>query len=757
MRTERRKEGGMIRAGLTLTAALVALLAAMMLKDALVPLPQLPEAPRAGSFDARRAAERLARILGDERAHPVDSAANDAVRERLVAELRALGLQPRVTDDFACNGYGGGRNVTCARVGNVIATLGPPQGNYLLLSAHYDSTFAGPGAADDGIGVATLLEIAAQLRGRRISRPVALLFNEGEEMGLIGARAFLDADPLARRVEALLNFEARGVTGPAVMFETSRPNGAAIARFAGAAERPVANSLTTDLYRLIPNSTDVAVFEERPWTILNFAIIGNETRYHSAGDTLAALDRRSLQHMGDQGLALALDFATRAAPEPAGERLYLDLLGRQLIVLPMLFGLLLLAALLLFFAVTAWRRRALGRPLAAVVLGTVGSAGLAWTGQLVMSLVRSGDYWRGHPWVTELAVYAAAMAACLVALQLLAGGGERSRMRAAFWLAFLAAGAGLTAIAPGGAIYFLFPPLAAALGIALARRWRQAERIGAFAAILLLFLSFGPALALFEELMSGGPHWMFAPLGAAILMPALIELRPLVARIPPVFVYAGAGDLLLLPWAAVALTPAYAPDRQQLFTIDYVREEASGRTLWVVNNDGRPVPLDGQWRRETLPHSLRPRWVAPAPTISVGAPAVELVGQDMVGPGIRSRVRLRMNGAESVTLLAPRGTPMAAAGSPLSLQRVERAGRHELSAVRCVGRSCDGAVLDLILASPVAVTWTVVGMRTGLPSAGAALTRARPALARPQYAPDSTISIGRFTTPGREVLEPIID
>ena len=89
------------------------------------------------------------------------------------------------------------------------------------------------------------------------------------------------------------------------MFETSRPNGAAIALYRAAAARPVANSLSTDLYGLIPNSTDVAVFEERPWTILNFAVIGNETRYHSAGDDLAALDRRSLQHMGEQALAVA--------------------------------------------------------------------------------------------------------------------------------------------------------------------------------------------------------------------------------------------------------------------------------------------------------------------------------------------------------------------------------------------------------------------------------------------------------------------
>ena len=58
--------------------------------------------------------------------------------------------------------------------------------------------------------------------GERLRRPVSFLFNEGEELGLVGARAFL-ADPLAGKVDSLVNLEARGVTGPVMMFETSVP------------------------------------------------------------------------------------------------------------------------------------------------------------------------------------------------------------------------------------------------------------------------------------------------------------------------------------------------------------------------------------------------------------------------------------------------------------------------------------------------------------------------------------------------------
>ena len=70
----------------------------------------------------------------------------------------------------------------------MIATVpGTAPGPHLLLSAHYDSTPTGPGAGDDGIGVATLLEVGSILKAAPPPRPVTLLFNEGEEYGLNGA------------------------------------------------------------------------------------------------------------------------------------------------------------------------------------------------------------------------------------------------------------------------------------------------------------------------------------------------------------------------------------------------------------------------------------------------------------------------------------------------------------------------------------------------------------------------------------------
>lgn len=725
-----------------LVVALVLLLAAMMEKDRLVGLPPVAAAAP-GEFDAARAAERLARILGPERPHPVDSDEGDRVRERLIAEMRAVGLAPRVDDGMACNGSPKSRGMSCARVRNLVATIGPENGQPLLLFvSHYDSTPAGPGAADDGIGVATMLEIAHLLSDRPLKGPIGFLFNEGEERGLVGARAFLDRDPLAERVGTLVNLEARGVTGPAIMFETNRPNGPAIALYRKVG-RPVANSLTTDLYRMIPNSTDVAVFSERDWTILNFAVIGDESRYHSMDDNLASLDRRSLQHMGDQALVLAQRAASGDLPGATGERLYGDFASRFLVALPLAFGILLLVILLAFLAIEARRRRALGLPLLAMFAAIGDALILAWLAIFLVGLARRGDFWRAFPQVTFLAIFVSALACIIFSLVLLVRDVPRARLRAAWWLFFLVLGALVGMFAPGGMIFFLLPPLVAGIGMALEPRLRGAETIGAWLAAILLFLTFGPALGLMEELLNDGPLWVFAPLSAIVMLPFLVELSPLLAAVRGRLLLGGVALLLLAAWTAVLLVPAYSTDRPQLFTIEYLWDASEGEGRFATHNDGKRVPFDGEWERLELPHTARMRWATPAPPHPVEPPAAALVGERPAGNGRHLRLRLRAAEWESVTLSAPADASLVAAGPAGALRRFGEGAAEQKYAVRCVGRSCDGWEVDLVTSRAGPVELQLVGTRPGLPPVAEPLARMRPATARPQYGPDSTIALRR--------------
>ena len=89
--------------GLTIIALL---LAAFALKGALIEPPH----GRAGEFNTERALARLQRIQGDQRAHPVDTPADDDTRNRLIAELNAIGLQPHVQEAEDCSGFPGYRD-----------------------------------------------------------------------------------------------------------------------------------------------------------------------------------------------------------------------------------------------------------------------------------------------------------------------------------------------------------------------------------------------------------------------------------------------------------------------------------------------------------------------------------------------------------------------------------------------------------------------------------------------------------------------
>jgi hypothetical protein len=721
-----------------LALLLAALLGALAGKGLLVQPPPLRIGNAPGQLDAVRAKERLADILGDQRPHPSDTDASDLVRARLVGQLQQLGVNPIVRDQFACNELYKQRGVSCARVRNIIAVIGPTSGRALLLNAHYDSTPVGPGAADDGIGVATLLEVAAQLKDKPLKRRVILLFNEGEELGLIGARAFL-ADPLSRNVDALINHEARGVRGPVNMFETSRPNAAPIGVFAGAVKNPVANSLSTDVYRLLPNYTDVNSFAERGWLTLNLAPIGNETRYHSPGDDIAALDPATLQHMGDQTLALTQALAN-GTPSASGNRIFMDLAGRTLVTLPLLIGVGLLIGLLIGFAVMSLRRGGLLRGAAAIVGSLVAATALSWLILAAIGAFRPGTFWRAHPIWTHLTVYAVTILAAITIVKAVAGTLDRTRLRPAFWFIFLIIGGAIGLIAPGGIIFFLFPPLLAVVGIIAARWWQPAERIGSYAAILVLYLTWGAMLGLLEELLNGGPMWVFAPLGSLLILPVLIEARPLIAGAGLRAASILAGAIALAGVAATAAAPAYSEDRQQRFVIQRVTDASHGRSWWSVLNDGAPLPKGyGEgWKRGELPFSDRPRWLSAAPAdaaAAAAAPDIQLLSQVRTGNERTLTLRLIANGNEHVDLIAPPDARIRAAGIDGFVRPIDQseAGRYYIG---CFGRSCDGAVVEVTVGKPKSVDFLVLGGVGGLPKSWPWNC---PALARPQYNRDETI------------------
>ena len=720
----------------------VALVGAMAAMPLLEQPPPLRTHSQPSEFDALRAKDRLASILGDQQPHPADTIGDDQVRARLVAQLRQLGLTPIVRDQFACDELYKQRGVSCARVQNVIAILGPPAGKTVLLNAHYDSTPVGPGAADDGIGVATLLEVAAKLKERPLKRPVMLLFNEGEELGLVGARAFL-ADPLSQKVDSLVNLEARGVRGPVNMFETSRPGAAPIHLFAESVKDPVANSLSTDVYRLLPNYTDVNSFAERDWLTLNLAPIGNETRYHSPGDDVAALDPATLQHMGDQTLALTLALANGTPKAGSTDRLFMDVATRGLVALPLSLGIVLLTVLLLGFTAISMQRGGLLR-CAAIIVGSVFlSTMLSWLILAAIGAARQGMFWRAHPIWTHLSVYASTIFAATILLAAIDGTLDRPRLRAAFWLFFLGIGGAIGLIAPGGIVFFLFPPLLLLVGIAVGRWWKPAEQLGSIAAILTLYVTWGAMLGLLQELLNGGPMWVFAPLSALLIIPVLIEAKPLIAAAGLRNAASTSGLAALAFTVASAAVPAYSADRQQRFVIQHVTDASARKSWWSVLNDGKPLSYGGHWRHGELAFSDRPRWLSNAPADPrARVPQVQLLSQIRTGNERSLSLRLTANGNEHVELIAPADAKIRTAGVGTFVRPIDQ-GEEGKYFIDCFGRSCEGVTVQLITGQLKPIQFLVLGSRAPLPPSGAPLLARRPAFARPQYNRDESIIFGQ--------------
>lgn len=254
-------------------------------------------------FSGARAFE-IVEVLAAE-ARPFGSRGHQEAKQFVADELAKLGLEVQIQDATVLRRRRSGR-IEAARVQNVLGRrAGSGVEGAVLLLAHYDTRPQTAGAADDAVGVATILETLRALgEGFLPGRDILVAVTDGEEYGLFGAQAFVEQSSWVDDVEFLINIEARGNRGPSMMFETSAGNLELVSLFADQAPFPFGNSLSYEVYRRMPNDSDFSAFRATAVAGLNFAVIGNHPAYHTVLDSPDRLDRRSLQHHGSNVLAL---------------------------------------------------------------------------------------------------------------------------------------------------------------------------------------------------------------------------------------------------------------------------------------------------------------------------------------------------------------------------------------------------------------------------------------------------------------------
>lgn len=253
-------------------------------------------------FSLENVVEHLKVIAKD--VHHVGTEAHREVQAYLIEELKALGLSPQIHRQrvFRLSSRFGSGTV----VENIIARIeGTREGKSLMLLSHYDSAMPHSfGASDDGSGIATILEGLRVFLGKneKPKNDIIILFSDAEELGLFGARAFVEKHPWADDVGLILNFEARGSGGPSYMLmETNGKNSKMLTEFIKAnPSYPTTNSLSYSVYKMLPNDTDLTPLREiGNINGFNFAFIDDHFDYHTAQDTWQRIDRETLAHQAD--------------------------------------------------------------------------------------------------------------------------------------------------------------------------------------------------------------------------------------------------------------------------------------------------------------------------------------------------------------------------------------------------------------------------------------------------------------------------
>lgn len=754
--------------GLLAVAFLVFLILFVIYEQA--PPRAVPADASATSYSSGRAMKHLQVITQSPR--PLGSAGHAAARDYILKELAAAGLQPQVQETSVVRPRSGG-DALAAVVRNVVAKLkGTGGGKALLLAGHYDTVPNALGASDDGASVATMLETLRALKaGPPLSNDVIFLFTDGEELGLLGAKAFVDEHPWAKDVGLVLNFEARGTGGPVMMFETSEGNAWLVGEFAKAAPSPVANSLSHEIYKLLPNDTDLTEFKGARLSGLNFAYLEGVPRYHTQADNVANLDEGSLQHQGSYALALARHFGNvKLEPPGGGNAVYFDLFGTTLLHYPAGWVLPLAVLVLILFLVVAVLGLRRGR---LTVKGSVAgfllfllnllaapaAVYLIWllitTVQLRVGRSLADDYYRDKLYFAGFVLLAVAVTAALYNLYRRKVSTENMSVGALLWWTILLL---LTSVLlPGGSYLLAWPLLFTLLGLAYTFVAKEGEADSPLKLVVLLLCA-TPAVVLFVPAI----YMIFVALGlgeVALVIPLVVLLCGLLI---PHFALASSPRRWWLPGGALLAAGIFLaaavfnsgfsgqyPKSDHLF---YVLNADTGKAAWASADDAPdewtsqffPSATPKASLKEYLPLSVSSYRINPAPAVPLSPADIRVTGDSTRGDVRVLRVRVNTS-HEGISLAVPREAKVEVLGAEVNGRRVENRGAGARSpsswGLQFWAPPKEGFDLVLELKGAGPLPMKVVEQSYGLPEIPGTTIRPRPDYIVPSTFPNSNFAL----------------
>lgn len=707
-----------------LAATLAIFLALLALAIARYAPPPPREAPPA-EFSAFRAREIQKTIAVAPR--PAGSEANARARAYVKEILEGRGFEVDEQHGLACGRWG-----SCGFATNTIARLSgtDPDADAILLSAHIDSVPAANGANDDGVGTATVIEVARAIsEGARPKRTLVVVLTDSEEDGLLGAQLFARDADRTKGIKAVVNVDSRGSTGPSAMFEATPDNAWIVALMAEHLPRPVTTSVFYEVYKRMPNDTDFTAMK-RFAVGVNFANVGSIENYHTSHDAIDVADPGTLQHHGDHVLAMVRAFDEANLSEPHhGDAVWFDVMAIGIVRWPERASL--PFAIVAFVLVLAHviRSRYFDRGLASFVAGL--AAAIAATAIVTFALRFSGAI--GAPWIAHPAFAIAAMLGIALAAALRVQTALRGTPAAAWagtWLAWAAIGIAASWAMPGACYLFVVPAfVAGVVGFSPARA--AMPSVAAFLVMLPMAVQIHDALG-------------FAAPVLPVLFPLLMagSLAPYVSAVPKRV------PLALLVLGAMAalfaiVVPKFSAAHPQRTNVVFRQDDAQSRvhvdTSWGWQRWGKPPAsmvrlLDGA--ADCLPIAF-----AGLATTCGNAPRVELE------PPVLEDVTITPDNGRQVLkarIRSPRGAPRILVELPkgrMSTLLVEgQLTMPNLGFVDVRAVPAEGAAIELTVVGDAFIELTLHDRSFGVPpGAAASIVAARPREAAAYQEGDVTI------------------
>jgi hypothetical protein len=640
----------------------------------------MAESPQAAKseprqFSATRAISTLAMLLRENAPHPMGSARNAEVRRRIEADLQAMGYVPEEEAAYVCSSSG-----NCGTADNVVVQIpGEIPSPAVLMDAHYDSVGAGAGAADDGSGVAILLEIARLLKTRPMPRHrILLLFDDGEEQSMLGATAFIEHSRFAKDVHWVVNLEARGVRGPSMMFETSAHNAGLIQLYAATAPHPVSNSLMYSLYKMLPSDTNFTIYREHGKQGYNLAFVGGTPFYHRTGDVVAHTSSASVQQQGEVALGLVEALANHPPQQNSrGDAVFFDVLGRM-VWWPQGVTLFFVLALVVLQGMAIERARRIQNVTRSIawgmlaVVGAMAAAGLWGFGllQILLPGALSPPDFPAHLAALLIAFASSVGAICAFLIAWISGRSGFWGFLLGEWLVWTTLAIAFFFVLPGGSYLFLLPVLAGTACFVLISwfaAWHAAEialTVGAAVAAALWL----PLLRLIYQ----GLGKVGLPICAVVLAALLMLVLPLLWERKRILLRASVlAGITALVFAIVAFfTPRYSEGSPFPLNLMLVQDSTAGSSHWLfaisARNRARAQPLFAvaAFQKVKKPAQLLPwlpagypLYAASAPNLALPLPEMQVIRADGKSGVLSVHARLRSpRNADLISLYFPPAT-----------------------------------------------------------------------------------------------------